>query len=826
MSTFSFMFTTPRLCRQLLGIFCLTSGLVAQVPYLLHHQGRVVVSGVNFNGTGRFRFALTNAAGDVNYWSNDGTVAGVPVQAVALPVAQGYFSLFLGDTGVTGMQALSPAVFQNSDVRLQVWFDDGTHGNQPLGPAQRIAAVAYALMAEQVRPGAVSLDSLGGLTPDWRSLLGQPDFSPLRIKLGVDQIDNTPDAAKPLSSAVTAALATKASIDLSDASAQSGITAAVAPLSRFTGAMAQAAAHLATPTAWPARRVNVIQIGDSTGADLFGTGTCFQVIEAYGFGGLQVLLSNYGGAQLTFTNVSFNNTRANSMLGQYSMDAAGASVSFYPDVWYFPQVPNITNPNPTYTPQNLTGFRVVWIKGSGAFKMQYSAYNVHGDALFNTPTWVDGATVDTSTGTAPIQATDVALPSPGLYRLRILQTAETPQLSYWGFLGASGFNRGGPYGQGGDYLSNYLLTPEANWAAQLAISNPDLITIQFKNNGGDTVVAWEAQMRTLLGYIRSYAPNASVVLVGNYNSQSDDNPGGPGMTMPQQRALMRRLAEEADGLNKTYIDASEIMGGSFAGAVAAGMMNYNQNPGDTVHANNIGKRAQTAFLLQKGQIVSPLDSKAPYTPPPTGVTAGTYGGAGLTPQITVGSDGRITSASNATVPFGFSRVVKLAATTGTLDQTVTDTDDGTLYDITTGSADVRLGVVLSSSVRTGWRIFVRKADTGTGRAGVAYNFPWIGGVFAQGDFALIYWDGTALQTIRLGLGSAYTVDPYQGGKLKVGQGVVYGSDSGPLDTSGAGSPEGVVAAPVGSTYRRTDGTPGQVFYVKESGTGTTGWTAK
>ncbi len=45
-------------------------------------------------------------------------------------------------------------------------------------------------------------------------------------------------------------------------------------------------------------------------------------------------------------------------------------------------------------------------------------------------------------------------------------------------------------------------------------------------------------------------------------------------------------------------------------------------------------------------------------------------------------------------------------------------------------------------------------------------------------------------------------------------------------SSGSGSPEGVVTAPVGSLYTRTDGGSGTTLYVKESGTGDTGWTAK
>ncbi len=43
---------------------------------------------------------------------------------------------------------------------------------------------------------------------------------------------------------------------------------------------------------------------------------------------------------------------------------------------------------------------------------------------------------------------------------------------------------------------------------------------------------------------------------------------------------------------------------------------------------------------------------------------------------------------------------------------------------------------------------------------------------------------------------------------------------------GFGDPEGVVSAPVGSTYLRLDGGAGEVFNVKESGGGSTGWIAK
>jgi hypothetical protein len=44
--------------------------------------------------------------------------------------------------------------------------------------------------------------------------------------------------------------------------------------------------------------------------------------------------------------------------------------------------------------------------------------------------------------------------------------------------------------------------------------------------------------------------------------------------------------------------------------------------------------------------------------------------------------------------------------------------------------------------------------------------------------------------------------------------------------TGSGSPEGVVTAPTGSMYLNTAGGATTTLYVKTSGTGNTGWTAK
>jgi len=125
----------------------LVSGtLYAQVPQLVNYQGRVVVNGVGFDGTGQFKFALVNANGSVTYWSNNGTSNGgsEPSAAVPLTVTQGLYSLLLGDTALgANMTNIPSTVFSNPDVRLRVWFNDGVHGSQLLIPDQRLAPATY-----------------------------------------------------------------------------------------------------------------------------------------------------------------------------------------------------------------------------------------------------------------------------------------------------------------------------------------------------------------------------------------------------------------------------------------------------------------------------------------------------------------------------------------------------------------------------------------------------------------------------------------------------------------------------------------------------------
>lgn len=133
----------------LAAILAITFTTHAQVPQIINYQGRIAVDAVNFDGTGQFRFALVNATGTTSYWSNDGTSTGgsQPTTAVALTVTKGLYSVQLGDASLANMTAIPNSVFANSDVRLRVWFNDGTNGSQLLTPDQRLTAVGYAMVA-------------------------------------------------------------------------------------------------------------------------------------------------------------------------------------------------------------------------------------------------------------------------------------------------------------------------------------------------------------------------------------------------------------------------------------------------------------------------------------------------------------------------------------------------------------------------------------------------------------------------------------------------------------------------------------------------------
>jgi hypothetical protein len=112
------------------------------------------------------------------------------------------------------------------------------------------------------------------------------------------------------------------------------------------------------------------------------------------------------------------------------------------------------------------------------------------------------------------------------------------------------------------------------------------------------------------------------------------------------------------------------------------------------------------------------------------------------------------------------------------------------------------------------------ASTITRSAGVYVQQQTQGGT-ANANLML---DATA-GTVPAGNWSLYsdsTRDSVMKGPLRLGS----AGGTAPFVFGGSGSPEGVLTAPIGSLYMRSDGGAGTSFYVKESGTGNTGWVGK
>ena len=118
------------------------------VPQRMNYAGLVAVNGSPFSGNGLFKFAFTEANGTV-LWTNDGTGGNgaEPTGAVTVAVSDGRYSLALGDVSLANMRALPSSVFTRNDVRLKIWFNDGTLGFQHLSPDRSVGSVAYSMVA-------------------------------------------------------------------------------------------------------------------------------------------------------------------------------------------------------------------------------------------------------------------------------------------------------------------------------------------------------------------------------------------------------------------------------------------------------------------------------------------------------------------------------------------------------------------------------------------------------------------------------------------------------------------------------------------------------
>jgi hypothetical protein len=94
---------------------------------------------------------------------------------------------------------------------------------------------------------------------------------------------------------------------------------------------------------------------------------------------------------------------------------------------------------------------------------------------------------------------------------------------------------------------------------------------------------------------------------------------------------------------------------------------------------------------------------------------------------------------------------------------------------------------------------------------------WRAGVIPLADTLVFPGDGSV--TVR---SSGELRLQSEDGQVRIGSAA---ESVGIVSAIGHGTPEGVLAAPAGSDYRNLDGGAGATFWIKQAGSGTTGWLA-
>ena len=170
-------------------------GTLGADDVMFNYQGRVKIQGQFFTGTGQFKFAIINNAGNVTLWSNDGTstAGGEPTASVPITVTDGIFNVMVGDTDL-GMQAINRSVFNHpNQIKLRIWFSDGVHGFQQLLPDHKLANVELLGMATGDDDftiyvnGTTGNDENNGLSPSKakKTIQAAVDVLPERLKCNV-----------------------------------------------------------------------------------------------------------------------------------------------------------------------------------------------------------------------------------------------------------------------------------------------------------------------------------------------------------------------------------------------------------------------------------------------------------------------------------------------------------------------------------------------------------------------------------------------------------------------------------------------------------------
>ena len=143
----------------------------------LPHQGRVLISGLPFDGDGNFGFAIVSDSGAI-IWNHEGDSGKEPTNLLPVSVVQGFYSIELGDSEIEGMAEIPDQFFElNQGASLRIWFDNGLNGREQLGQDQPLLVAPYA-MSSLRPPSYIHLENLAADLEAVSALTGEsvPDL--------------------------------------------------------------------------------------------------------------------------------------------------------------------------------------------------------------------------------------------------------------------------------------------------------------------------------------------------------------------------------------------------------------------------------------------------------------------------------------------------------------------------------------------------------------------------------------------------------------------------------------------------------------------------
>lgn len=191
------------------------------------------------------------------------------------------------------------------------------------------------------------------------------------------------------------------------------------------------------------------------------------------------------------------------------------------------------------------------------------------------------------------------------------------------------------------------------------------------------------------------------------------------------------------------------------------------------------------------------------------------------------ADKKISALTSSTTPLAGTEVLPIVQSGATVKVSVADLTAGravslaSLSAVGSGAGGLQTLATLnaaSDAFSNSVEVALEPLVSGQSRTGIGAQREGVG------TGAAVYLKAGGNEVLRGSVAGDVSVSIGNGVVSTAGKGFVL--PGGISWTSGAGSPEGAVTAPVGSLYSRSDGGSLTSLYVKESGSGNTGWAGK